>query len=275
MSLKKRALPTRAALIAFAIAANGYADDRAACVQAADRGQVARDQGKISAARVEFTDCARASCPKLVSQQCTQWLGELTQEQPTVSFRALDPKGTEILDVTVYVDSVERKGSLDGTTLDLDPGVHTFRFVHAGLPDVIQQSIIRVKEKNRVIEAKFGAAVADPKQEHHRSFRFPWTASVSFALGAASFIGMGVLVGTAAHDANALRQSCAGSCLPADVDWVNTRVLLANIAMGVGIGGMSLFVLSLVIANTTGGKDDAPKASLLIGPGSLGVAGRF
>jgi len=273
MSLK-RILPA----VVFALTSFGstaFADERAACVQAADRGQVARDQGKLSAARVEFTDCARASCPKLVAKQCTEWLAGLTADVPTVSFRALDPKGTEILDVTVYVDSVERKGSLDGTPLELDPGVHTFRFVHAGLPDVIFQSILRVKEKNRVLEAKFVAGAADEKKEHHRPFRFPWTASVSFALGAASFIGMGILVGTAAHDADAMRQSCAGSCLQADVDWVNTRVLLANIAMGVGIGGISLFVLSLVIANTVGNKDDAPKASLLIGPGSLGVAGRF
>jgi hypothetical protein len=271
MSLKRSL-----AVLAFAISTTtAWADDRAACVQAADRGQVARDQGKISAARVEFTDCARAACPKLVSQQCTQWLAELVQEQPTVSFRALDPKGTEILDVTVYVDSVERKGSLDGTTLDLDPGVHTFRFVHAGLPDVIQQAIIRAKEKNRVIEAKFGAAAIEEKQEHHRPFHFPWTASVSVLLGAGSFIAMGVFVGTAAHDANAMRQSCAGSCLQADVDWVNTRVLLANITMGTGIGFMSLFVLSLIIGNTIGNKDEPPKTSLVIGPGSLGVAGRF
>ncbi|HEY2366304.1 MAG TPA: hypothetical protein VGH87_07965 [Polyangiaceae bacterium] len=272
MSLK-RALSALALVLAGATSA--HADDRAACVQSADRGQVARDQGKLSAARVEFTDCARAACPKLVAQQCTEWLAALTQEQPTVSFRALDPKGSEMLDVTVYIDSVERKGSLDGVPIDLDPGVHTFRFVHAGMPDVIVQSIIRLKEKNRVLEAKFGAAPAEQKEEHHHPFRFPWTASVSFVIGAASFIGMGVLVGTAAHDANAMRQSCAGSCLQADVDWVSTRVLLANIAMGVGIGGMSLFVLSLVIANTVGNKDDAPKASLLIGPGSLGISGRF
>jgi hypothetical protein len=274
MSLK-RTLPA----LVLALSTTAYADDRAekvACAQAADRGQNARDQGHISAARVEFTDCARASCPKLVSQQCTQWLAELTQDQPTVSFRALDPKGSEILDVTVYVDSVERKGSLDGTVLELDPGMHTFRFVHAGLPDVIQQSIIRVKEKNRVIEAKFGAAPPEEKQEHHHPFRFPWTASVSFILGAGSFIAMGVFVGTAAHDANAMRQSCAGSCLQADVDWVNTRVLLANITMGTGIGFMSLFALSLIIGNTVGNKDDnAPKASLVVGPGSLGVSGRF
>ena len=270
MSLK-RALP----LFVFALSTIAHADDRAACVQAADHGQVARDQGKLSAARVEFTDCARASCPKLVVQQCTQWLAELTQDVPTVGFRALDPKGTEILDVTVYVDSVERKGSLDGTPLELDPGVHTFRFVHSGLPDVIFQSIIRLKEKNRVLEAKFTTAAPEEKQEHHRPFRFPWTASVSFVLGAGSFIAMGVFVGTAAHDANALRQSCAGSCLPADVDWVNTRVLLANITMGTGIGFMSLFVLSLIIGNTVGNKDEPPKASLVIGPGSVGVAGRF
>jgi hypothetical protein len=271
MSLK-RALT----VMTFAIATTAHADDdRAACVQAADRGQVARDQGKLSAARVEFTDCARAACPKLVVQQCTEWLAAITQDMPSVSFRAMDPKGSEVLDVTVYVDSVERKGSLDGVPLELDPGVHTFRFVHAGSPDVIQQAILRVKEKNRVIDVKLAASQVEAAPEHHRPFRFPWTASVSFALGAASFIGMGVLVGTAAHDANAMRQSCAGFCLQADVDWVNTRVLLANIAMGVGIAGISLFGLALIIANV-GGKDDAaPKAAFVVGPGSVGFAGRF
>ena len=116
---------------------------------------------------------------------------------------------------------------------------------------------------------------AEKPPEHHHPFRFPWTASLSFIVGIASFAGMGVLIGTAAHDTDAMRQSCAGSCLQADVDWVNTRVLLANVAMGVGIAGLSLFTLSLIVANVGSSKDDAPKASLFVGPGSLGFAGRF
>ncbi len=264
------------AAFVFTLAASAHAaDERVACAEAADRGQNARDQGKLSAARVEFTDCSRSSCPRIVAKQCTEWLADVSRMMPTVTFRALDPQGTEMLDVTVYVDSVERKGSIDGVPLEIDPGVHTFRLVHAGLPDALFQANIRVKEKDRVLEAKFNPPEATQAQEHHRPFRFPWTASLSFVIGAASFVGMGVLAGTAAHDTNVLRETCAGSCLQSDVDWINTRILLANVAMGVGIAGMSLFALSLIVANVGGSKDEAPKASLLVGPGSLGVGGRF
>jgi len=47
--------------------------------------------------------------------------------------------------------------------------------------------------------------------------------------------------------------------------------------MGVGIAGMSLFTIALIVANV-GGSSDAPKkpdAALLVGPGSIGVAGHF
>ncbi len=281
MSVKRRV----AAALLFVIPQVAYAapdknkevkdDQRASCVQAADRGQTARDQGKLTAARVEFTDCARAACPAIVAKQCTEWLADVNLAMPTVTFRAIDEKGQETLDVTVYVDSVERKGSLDGVPIEVDPGVHTFRFVHAGVPDVLEQVIVRAKEKGRAIDVKFSAAQAEKPQEHHRPFRFPWTATASFVIGAGSFIAMGVLAGTAAHDANALRQTCAPMCVQADVDWINTRVLLANVAMGVGIGFMSLFALSLIVANVGGSSDEAPKASLVVGPGNLGFVGRF
>jgi hypothetical protein len=275
----KRSVSGSIILIVTSLAASAHSADkredaRAACVAAADRGQVARDQGKLSAARVEFTDCSRSACPSVVAKQCTEWLGEVNQDMPTLTFRALDDSGKETLDVTVYVDSVERKGSLDSVPLEVDPGVHTFRFVHAGSADVLQQVIVRPKEKGRVIDAKFSAAPVEKPQEHHHPFRFPWTATASFVIGAASFIGMGVLAGTAAHDANALRETCAPTCVQADVDWINTRILLANVALGVGIGFMGLFTLSLVIGNV-GSSDDAPKASLVVGPGSLGFQGQF
>jgi hypothetical protein len=271
----KRALATGATIFFLATTAHAE-DDRAACVQAADTGQNLRDQGKLESARTAFLGCARASCPRIVADKCTQWLAGIATEMPTVSFRALDASGKELIDVTVYVDSHERLGTLDGKSIDLDPGVHTFRFVHAGLPDLIFQAVLRAKEKDRVIEGRFKPPEHEEAPEHHHPFRFPWTASLSFTVGILSFIGMGVSVGTAANDANHLRVACAGFCAQSDVDWIKTRILIGNIAMGVGIAGMSLFTLALVVANVgSHTDDDKPAVSVGLGPGSIGISGRF
>ena len=270
----RRALAVGALLLAAGAA---RADDRAACVAAADRGQTLRDQGKLSSARTEFLDCARAGCPRIVSSHCTEWLAGIAKEMPTVTFRALDPSGKELIDVSVYVDSHERLGTLDGSSIDVDPGVHTFRFVHAGNPDVLQQAILRANEKDRVITVQFKPPPEQAAAEHHHPFRFPWTASLSFTVGVLSFIGMGVSVGTAANDANHLRATCAGFCAQSDVDWINTRIVIGNVAMGVGIAGISLFALSLIVANVGSHADDQSKPSVSVGfgLGSIGIAGTF
>ena len=266
------------AAIVLAASAAHAGDNRAAeCVQAADRGQTLRDQGKLTSARTEFRDCASAECPRIVAQQCGEWLAGVDREMPTVSFRALDPGGKELIDVTVYVDSLERLGTLDGKSIDVDPGVHTFRFVHAGLPDLIFQAVVRAKEKDRVVEGRFSPPAKEVAPEHHHPFRFPWTASLSFTVGALAFIGMGVSVGTAANDASHLRAACAPLCAQSDVDWIQTRITIGNIAMGVGIAGMSLFALSLIVANVGSHADDdaKPAVSVGFGPGNIGISGRF
>ena len=269
----RRALAAGAVLFLTTAA---HADDRSACVSAADQGQNLRDQGKLESARTAFLDCARPSCPRIVADQCTQWLAGVNAEMPTVAFRALDPSGNELIDVTVYVDSHERKGTLDAKPIDLDPGIHTFRFVHAGLPDLIFQAVVRAKEKDRVIEGRFNPPEHQAAPEHHHPFRFPWTASLSFTVGILSFIGMGISVGTAANDANHLRAACAGFCAQSDVDWIQTRILIGNITMGTGIAGMSLFALSLIVANVgSHADDDKPAVSVGFGPGSIGISGRF
>jgi hypothetical protein len=273
------------ALAGLVFALPARADERQACVDAADTGQTLRDQGKLVEARESFVSCARDVCPKIVASQCATWLSDVNREVATVTFRATDSSGKELIDVQVSVDGTLRLPSLDGRAMRMNPGVHTLRFSHAGSGDVEKEVVIHAGEKVRLIEvvigprspADTGASVtASPSSTQapaQGGFRFPAFALASFGVGAASFVAMGVLVGTTASDVNHLRATCAGSCNPSDVSSANTRIALANVAMGVGIAGVALGGASLVVVNL--GRREAQPASAWLLRGGLGSVELF
>ena len=289
--VKRRAIVASAAFVAFAGSTGDAraADTRQACVAAADLGQTQRDQGKLVEARESFVTCARDGCPTVVANQCAAWLVDINREIPTVSLRATDAAGKELTDVQVFVDGVVTVKSLDGRAVSINPGVHRMRFTHVGDPDVEQELVIHAGEKVRPVEVRVGskpeAAVAVPPPLHEGSeghgFRFPILAGVSFGVSAASFITMGALVGTTASDVNHLRATCAGSCSPSDVSSANTRIVVANVAMGLGIATAVAGAATLLVVNLTRSgdaekdKSAAPTAAVRAGPGSLLLVGTF
>ncbi len=279
---------TRIASFSLALLAPSLAfatgDARKACVQAADHGQELRDKGKLIEAREAFVACAREECPSVVARQCTTWLADVEHEMPTITVRARDAQNKDLVEVNVIVDEVLRTSSLDGRPMQIDPGVHKLRFMHEGDPDVEQQVVIRSAEKDRLIDVRFaGKAAASqapsppegnapPTAEAPKTgFRFPLFAGVMFGVGLAAGGGMAALLITTANDVNQMRSTCAGSCKQSDVDWANTRIVLANVAMGVGIAGLSLGVISLIVANVSGRPHEKAAWRLQVGPGSIGL----
>src|SRR3954468_23053427 len=97
------------------------------CIAFADDGQKLRDDGKLHAARDKFISCAAKSCPSVVSKQCSQWLGEVEKEIPSLTFRATDENGKELLDVKIFVDGKELADSARLRALPVDPGEHVVR----------------------------------------------------------------------------------------------------------------------------------------------------
>jgi hypothetical protein len=273
-------------LLALALFASpARADERRACVEAADTGQTLRDQGKLVEARESFLTCARDVCPAIVAKQCATWLNDVDREIATVTFRATDPSGKELVDVPVSIDGTLRLPSLDGRAIRINPGVHQITFSHAGDADVEQQVVVHAGERARLVEVRIGprslgsplsSASHDGESPSKSGFRFPLFAAVSLGVGAASFLTMGVLVGTTASDVDHLRATCAGSCSSSEVDSANTRIVVANVMMGVGIAAVALGAASLVVVNVGHG-DERPQQAWVIrgGPGSLELAGSF
>jgi hypothetical protein len=141
------------------------ADQKDACLAAADAGQSLRDDGQYSIARDQFLTCAREVCPKIVHDQCTTWLHQLEEAIPTVVFSAKDDRGNDISAVRVISDGKLITSTLDGKPLPLDPGGHDIRFERDPNGAVTVHVILKAGEKNREVLATFPAVQGEPPPE--------------------------------------------------------------------------------------------------------------
>lgn len=104
------------------------AQDKAACLDAASKGQVLRDTHDLIGAREQFRVCASQKCPAMVQQDCGAWLGEVDRGLPTVVLAARTAGGVDVVNAEVSVDGKPLVSRLDGQAIPLNPGPHTFVF---------------------------------------------------------------------------------------------------------------------------------------------------
>ena len=269
------------------------------CVAAADDGQKLRDDGKLNAAREKFIVCAAKACPGAVSKQCSQWLVETEKDMPTMTFRALDDQGKETVDVKVLVDGGKVSDTIDAHALALDPGEHKVRFERADGRAIEEKVLLRPGEKNRLIELTFQVktvapvetpkvvAPSGPSPEPDRGFHVPLLGWVGLGVGVAGGIMTAAFAISANSDESDLRSTCAPSCDSSKKSSIDTKVLLANVGLGIGIVGLGVAVVTTVLANTGTSSDKpvakssaahpATKTSLAFdaGPGTVMLRGSF
>jgi hypothetical protein len=255
---------TAAAILALAHVAR--ADEVDACVDGADKAQQLRDQAKLLEAREQLIACASASCPSAVGKQCAKWLLEVEGAIPSVSLRVRF-EGADVTDAAVMLDGSPLAGALEGKPIKIDPGQHTFAFKRG---DAKAESVIVVRagEKNRLVDVTLSAPtriVAAPPPpvgvEERSGFRFPWTTGVFLGVAVASFVGTAALVAVASSDAGSLRTTCAPTCSVSDVDAAHTKLVAANVTLGVGIASVALAAIFLIAANV--GHHPAKRTALL------------
>jgi len=195
-------------LLASGLASSRASADIQACLGASEKGQRARSAGKLREAREQFLLCSSDGCPAMVRRDCAQWQSEVIATLPSIVLGAKDRGGRDLFDVSVSVDGEPLVKKLDGKSLPIDPGPHTFKFEMAGAPPVVERALVKEGEKTRVIAVTFaiGApATADvppgpgpagdttekpaPGPERHHTV-FPW---IVVGLGVAT-IGAGLVV---------------------------------------------------------------------------------
>ncbi len=283
MRLARPVVASAAALAIGVFGASAHADEQRTCVAASEKAQQLRNAGKLSEAREQLTICGRAECPKLVQQDCTEWMRELLGSLPSVVPGAKDKNGRDLVDVRVSVDGKVMTETLDGKPIALDPGVHRFRFETKNAPPVDEQIVVKQGEKNRIINVTF----ATPEDKHvvgpsppitNKGKDPPYLAYV--------FAGLGVAVGAVAlvvdlganSDARTLRGTCAPNCKQADVDDIDKRYTLAGVTAGIGgalfLTGVVLFVVH--VTSDSGGRSSALRSpSIVPRPGGAGAVFEF
>lgn len=177
------------------------ATDVQACLNASEKGQRSRASGKLRDAREQFLVCGAEGCPALVRKDCAQWQTELAAALPTVVFGAKDKQGRDLFDVTVTMDGEVLLKKLDGKSITIDPGPHTFRFEAAGSPAVTERALVKEGERARVItvvmrengDSSSGDSRADnrpvtgPERDSSSGHTvYPW---IVVGVGAAALIG--------------------------------------------------------------------------------------
>ncbi len=143
----------------------------------------------------------------MVRRDCAQWQSEVIVTLPSIVLGAKDRSGRDLFDVTVSVDGETVVRKLDGKSLPIDPGPHTFKFEMAGAPPVVERALVKEGEKTRVIAVTLavGAAASDglpapapapsapndpaPDSSRHHTV-FPW---IVVGVGVAT-IGAGLVV---------------------------------------------------------------------------------
>lgn len=277
------------ALAITAAAGTSSADDKQACLHASEKAQQLRNAGKLGDAREQLAVCSRTECPKLVQQDCTQWMSELLAALPSIVPAAKDRKGRDLVDVKVSVDGKPVTDTLDGKAFVVDPGVHALHFETSGAPAVDEKVVVKPGEKNRIVTVTFakgedaappaGSSVATGTTDDTRSSP-PVAAYVIggvglVALGAALVVQLG-----ANSDARDLRETCAPRCDQSDVDDIQSRYTIAGVTAGVGgallITGVVMFFLHGSSGSAHAGASRAPSfMSFQPSPGGGSAVLRF
>jgi hypothetical protein len=244
-----RASPAVLALAFGMVSGFVRADDKLVCFSSHADAQVLRKARHLRAARQDLKMCSSHACPDLVAKDCTQWLAELDEQQPSIVVAAKDERQRDLLDVETAIDGTVAARKLDGGPLEVDPGEHHLR---ASLPDgrvVTKTFIARESEHARLIEVAFPAPVSTASPATlPRSRRVPLATWLLAGLGAAATVPWVVFGVEGFIYRGQLDLTCQGTCTADQVSTLHRDFVVADILGGVAIASVSTAVLIGILA---------------------------
>ncbi len=225
-------------------------DDIQACLEAHEKSQVLRKEGKLLDTREQLLVCARDVCPAIIRKECGPWLDQVNHAMPSISFAARR-NGRDLVDVKVFMDGELMASQLDGRAVDVDPGPHTFRFEAAGMDPVEMKAVVREGEKARELLADFGGKEVSPAAGPGSAAAGPPGADtgtarpipmLTYVLGG---VGIAALAGSAVFELRGLskrsdldNQNCKPYCDKTEVDSARQSILIGDVALGVGVASL-------------------------------------
>ncbi|MBX3219405.1 MAG: hypothetical protein KF795_02730 [Labilithrix sp.] len=222
--------------VSLAASSPAFADDTS-CIHSYEQTQTLRRAGKLREARSEAAKCSSESCPAVLSRDCAKWLAELDQSIPTVVFDVKSASGEELTNVRVLADGKPLVEKLDGKSVVLDVGPHTFRFESndsKGLP-AEQKTVIHEGDKNRKITVTLaapGAAAPAPVGSVERPVPI---ATWIFGGAAVVSVGVGAVFALSGSSKESDLDKCKPSCGADLVNDVSTSYAVADVLLTAGV----------------------------------------
>jgi hypothetical protein len=259
------------------------AEQKAACASGFEQAQVLRQSAKLKASRLELLKCVQAVCSRPVQEQCTRWLADIEPATPSVVIAAT-VEGQDSTDVQVEMDGEPLPNALGGTAVELDPGPHVVRFTYQDYPLVEKDFVLREGEKLRKLKVSFKRATAAAPTAAALPQPAPAPAPVAthrpvpvaaWALGSVALVGVGAFayLGASAQSRRTqLEQVCSPDCAESDVSSLHTRLIAADVSLGVGIA--ALLGAAIVYGARPSVPVEQPKlsGSLSVTPHALGAS---
>lgn len=229
---------------ALLVTAAARADDKATCLAAASNGQNARDQHGLLEARDQFRACAAAACPSVVQNDCATWLGEVERALPSVVISARDGAGADLFDVKVNADGQPFVSRLDGRSVEMNPGAHTFHFEAAGGATLDERVLVKEGEKSQPVAVVLRAPHARG-EDVAASASSPWRA-IGWGAG---IVGLGGVAVGAAFGGKAILDENAHCgpdhrCNPGTTSAVQSAALVADVGL---VGGGALLATGVIL----------------------------
>jgi hypothetical protein len=231
--MSRRALPIF--LSFMCVASPALADDKdeqkKVCRDSYVEAQTLRDAHELKGARDQLRVCSRASCTPFIVKDCTEWLQEVEGRLPSVVLSAKEPGGHPgqlPMTVTVLMDGAPFATTLDGASIEVDPGWHAFEFVAGDGRRAKEVALVLEGRKAQSIAAVFPGVAVDAERpaalgppagtpsadRRSRASTSGWT-TVGWIVGGAGVVGLGVGAGfglLAMGDKNSARCDASNQC---------------------------------------------------------------
>lgn len=212
---------------------------KAECVANYEHAQVARQERRLMAARASLRVCSGVACPSAIRADCVDWLEQVARSMPSVVVTAR-ARGADVMAVKVFIDGKLATETLSGFALEIDPGLHTFRFESPPWPAIEREVLANEGVKERPIEVEFAPPLPDATRlvanaDEPRPFRLERSDYVFGGIAVAGVATLATFGGTGLYDAHHLKQTCMSYCAPDDVDAVRTKLVVADVGLAVAV----------------------------------------
>jgi hypothetical protein len=142
--------------MALSAPAWGDGPDASSCVDAYSKAQTLRNERKLVEARQSLLVCAQPTCKDFIVKDCTDWLDQVKSALPSVVPVANDAAGNGIFNVKVSMDGAPLVAKIDGRSVEVNPGPHTFVFENADGTKQQKDVLVAEGEKEKRVTVSFG-----------------------------------------------------------------------------------------------------------------------